>query len=91
MIRRQLVLIGAAVAVAASVWAIAGWRAREGVTADADICARVNVLDTALITILGRSFKGLPANPYYRRHPDELATALRNTRRAIRDLEAARC
>lgn len=54
-------------------------------------CRSVNVLDEALIGILDRSFKALPQNSFYKKHPDELATALRQTAQAIDGLQAARC
>lgn len=58
---------------------------------DMRICHRLNVLDDALLSILNRSLKGLPSNPYYANHPAQKEIALRNTEYAIRQLQRARC
>ena len=90
MIHRVL-MVTAIAAAALTVWAVAAWRTHQSANSDARICQRVNILDDALIAILGQSFKALPALPYYEHHPAELARALRSTQRAIDQLEAARC
>jgi hypothetical protein len=58
---------------------------------DRIVCKRLNTFDSVLLTILNRSLKGLPSNPYYRDHPRELEVALMNTQYAIGQLEHARC
>lgn len=39
-------------------------------------CKKINALQGAIVTILDHSRVGLPANRYYRHHPDELRRAL---------------
>lgn len=55
------------------------------------ICERINVLDTAILTVLNRSYKSLSANGYYRAHPQQLQIALANTIYAINLVKSARC
>lgn len=84
-------LILVAMLAAGVVWGAVAWRTQQGNASNVAICSRVNTLDRALITILNRSLKSLPTNSYYRRHPDELAIAIKNTHYALVQLERARC
>lgn len=55
------------------------------------ICAKVNRLDSAVLTILNRSYDSLPSNPYYKQNPEALRIALANTGAAIHLVKEARC
>ena len=38
-------------------------------------CQQVNVLRAAIVSVLKSGEKGLPANPYYKQHPEQLKAA----------------
>lgn len=54
-------------------------------------CHNVNTLRAALVTILDNGKRGLPSNPYYKAHPDQLADALAGYEVAIQKVEPLHC
>ena len=55
------------------------------------LCPRVDRLDATIIDTLQRSEKALPANPYFRTHPKELARSLREIRREVTAFQGNVC
>lgn len=66
-------------------------RSWQGTQSDARICARVDKLNGVIVALLERSQKSLPANPFYKEHPDLLAAAQRENARALREFRGAAC
>lgn len=58
---------------------------------DGRICTKIDRLDGVIVALLERSQKALPANPYYREHPELLAAAERENARALREFRGAAC
>lgn len=85
------VLVAAAAAVGMLLAAATAIRAHDTNRFEHRICERVDGLDTAIVAVLQRSLKSLPENAYYLSRPAELSRQQANTRRAIRELEAAGC
>jgi hypothetical protein len=54
-------------------------------------CALILRLNSVILDTLERSRKGLPSNPYYRRHPRETAAQLRELDRTIRRFKQINC
>lgn len=85
------ILAAVIVALAIGTWFGTALVASRINAATASNCASVNVLDNSLISILDRSFKALPSNSFYKKHPEELSKALRQTAQAVNELQAAHC
>lgn len=66
-------------------------RSLEGARSDARICEKVDRLDNVIVALLERSQASLPANPYFKDHPEALAAAQRENARALREFRGAAC
>lgn len=84
-------LIAAVVVVGTLVIAGLAIRIHDTQQLNGRICDRINLLDTAILTILNRSYDSLYTSPYYRKHPEQLRIAVANTGYAISLVKDARC
>lgn len=55
------------------------------------VCQQVNVVQTEIRGVLTRQKQGLPANPYFIDHPDQLAAAQASVAKDLKTFAALHC
>lgn len=84
-------LAAALLAASALVVGGVGLRAHDTHQLDERICARVDKVDSVIVGLLERTQKAWPTNPFYKEHPELLASALRENRRSLNEFRGASC